>query len=232
MSTERPDSNSIGKEFDTDIGSVACKVPPKITRSGLPQRWHLQKTKTGKLRSDLNIGTEDGTILNAVATRLGLRSGVAIYQGQDKDSDYLATAKISTLSIVVSLPGLEASHGQEIKMKSHWFKSVTPRVEWQMPVGADGHLEGFEWANSNGSWKLTRSTPNGNEIVARWNISFSSIRLSGEFEFIGAGATGELGMAFPYVASISALAIAKLLRDTVQTYSGVAYAGVAASGAD
>lgn len=225
-------SNSKSKELHSDAYSVASKAQSTITGSGLPRRWHLQKTKSGKLRSDLNISTEDGAVLNAVATRLGWRTGVAIYTGQDKDSDYLAIAKISTFSIVVSLPGLQANHGQEIKMKSHWRKTVTPRVEWQMPVGGDGHLEGFEWVNSNGSWKLTRSSAKGDEVVARWSVSFSSIRLSGEFEFVGAGATGELGEAFPYVASISALAIAKLLRDTMQTYAGVAYAGVAASGAD
>ena len=225
------DAESKDKQFDAETYSTASKASSSISTPGLPQRWQLHKTKNGKLRSDLNISTEDGTIFNAVSTRLGWRSGVAIYQGQDKDSEYLATAKISTLSLLVSLPGLQSYSSPDIKMKSHWFKTLTPRVEWTMPVGADGNIEGFEWANPNGSWKLTRLGPHGAETVARWNVSFTSTRLSGEFEFLSAGATGELGEAFPYVASVSALAIAKLLRDTVQTYAGVAYAGVAASGA-
>ena len=231
MFTERMDLENKDSQFDTKTYFAASKASSSISTSGLPRRWQLQKTKNGKLRSDLNISTEDGAILNAVSTRLGWRSGVAIYQGQDKDSEYLATAKISTLSFVVSLPGLQSYSGPDIKIKSHWFKTLTPRVEWHMPVSKDGHGEGFAWANSNGSWKLTRFGSNGPEVVASWNVSFTSTRLSGEFEFRGAGATGELGEAFPYVASVSALTIAKLLRDTVQTYAGVAYAGVAASGA-
>ena len=59
-------------------------------------------------------------------------------------------------------------------------------------------------------------------------MSFTCTRLSVEFEFVGADATGDLEEAFLYVASVSALAIAKLSRDTLQIYFGVAFAGGAA----
>ena len=204
---------------------------PRLSSNGLPQQWFLHKTKGGMTRSNLNISAGDGIRLNAISTRVGLRSGVVIHQSQDRESLPLAVARIHNRYFTVALPGKEGADTlPELKLKIDSWKSKSPRVTWQMLVGTNGYYEpeDFEWRGSNGSWKLIRHAQTGEEVVAVWNVNFTSTRLSGEFQFLKSGATGELGAAFTYVASVSALAIGKLLRDTLNAHMDSMAGGYAA----
>lgn len=216
--------DNAGKAYATVFSQAPaqCAATSSVSLLGLPQRWVLNKTKDGALSSTLNITTLDGTLLNAITTRSGMRSDIIIHQGQSTDSAALATARTHFFSFKVTLDGiLGQKPDKEIPVKTRWWRGTTPQVTWQM-TGRNEQRYDLEWKNANGRWKLMRRGAHGEDCVANWTVSFSSSRLSGEFDFEGEGVRKEMESAFPYVASISALALGKLMRDTLFSNAAIA----------
>ncbi|KAF2172551.1 hypothetical protein M409DRAFT_50229 [Zasmidium cellare ATCC 36951] len=220
-----PNFYTTNKDVTTDVYSVpSSSLSNTASRGGLPAKWVLHKTKKGTFKSTLNITTPEGVLLNAISTHT-MHTGITIHSTSDQDSSPLVTCKTHVKDFKVQMP----SQGIELKTKTHWWKSTLPRVEWEMPT--EQGVQHFEWESSYGSWKLTRRGETGEEeVVARWVCSFSSSRLSGEFEFMGPGADGRLGSTFQYIAAAIAMGIGKLTRDAAAANAG-AFAGAYASAA-
>lgn len=222
-----PSRYSTDKDFIPDVYSAQIFSQMAIPSTpSFPTTWTIEKTKKGLLKSTLSIANSQGILLNAVSTH-SMHTGITIHSTSNQDSSPLITAKTHFKNFHVQMP----SRGIDFKTKTHWWKTL-PRVEWEM-VTKQG-VQHFEWASSYGSWKLRRRGGGfgGEEVVARWNCSFTSTRLSGEFEFLGLGASGQLGETFRYVAAAIALAIGKLTRDASAANAGAfasAYAGSGAS---
>ncbi|KAK4507795.1 hypothetical protein PRZ48_001530 [Zasmidium cellare] len=208
--------------YTIEKNSVYSSPSPSNLSNALPPQWLLQKTKKSTFKSTLNIASPSGTLHNAVSTHT-MHTGITIHSTSDQDSPPLITCKTHMKDFKVQMP----SQGLEIKTKTHWWKSTLPRVEWDMMT--DQGVQHFEWASSYGSWKLMRRGEGGEEeVVARWVCSFSSSRLSGEFEFLGSGADGRFGGTFELVAAAVAMGIGKLTRDVAVANVG-AFAGAYAS---
>ncbi|KAF2158634.1 hypothetical protein M409DRAFT_30859 [Zasmidium cellare ATCC 36951] len=199
-------SYTSAKDLGPEIYSVASS---SSTSQSLPSEWALTKTKKSLFKSTLYITTSSGTPHHAVSTHCG-HSGVTIHTTNDQASEPLITARRYLGDFDVRMP----SHNINLKASVRWRFTTHPTVQWDM-IMPHGGVEHFEWANSRGSWKLTRRSAAGEEdVVAKWHFSYCSSRLSGDFECVGAGASGELGETFQYVAAAIALAIGKVDRDT------------------
>ena len=156
----------------------------------------------------------------AISTKYSFKrlADIYLHETSSVDSPAIghATLRVSG-DIDVALPsGIQA-------VREHFWKDMHT---FAMPVG--GRMERFQWRRSRGKevkrlggwgskWKLVRL--DGDEIVAVYAVDLWTPNLSGRFEFLGAGATKELGRDWTIATVVTALALGEKERQDVATSS-------------
>ena len=183
----------------------------------LPIAFRIYCDKSRVTYAAFYIGRHKGDRLKAINTQYNImgRTSTTLHEGPTLESPVLGRSVLHTISMDVFLPSLNFH-----MVPGSIFSS---KCVCSMPVGKNmDKMERFEWRTSRGEevkrlgshhgWKLVRMD-NHEEIVAVYSLDLYLPKLSGRFEFLGSGATDELGRDWAIMAVVSALGLGQRERD-------------------
>lgn len=230
-----PDTSSLAV-FDPKSAQQHPSVP-------LPLAFNVYCDKSRFTYYHFYIGPEKKNQLNLFEVRYkkGVHTTVALHENFSADSPTLGSTMIqysSCYSVDINLPADPTSgHGAVNERMSGHHSWGHSKYTFSLPLAEDGSTdqlpERFEWRHSDcpevkqlggrgKGWKLIRLSGEAEEIVAVWSVDLCSWKLSGEFQFLGSGATGELGRVWALMAVLTGFSIGQITRTQAQTAAVVA----------
>ncbi|KAF2152150.1 hypothetical protein K461DRAFT_279680 [Myriangium duriaei CBS 260.36] len=226
--------SKVESRSDSLVQKDAASPPPTKpeTTTSLPQRFTVFKTETGGV-THVALGQSKNQLQNAITT--GTSAGgthdvihrtLTLHAGADPTSPPLATAVnrwTTGRTVKVDLAGQGGSPPLEVTLQGH-SGVVHPTYEFVLRIGGpDEPRQIFEWSGTAGSgiksaighktgWKLCNAQ---GEVLAYWGTKYGTWRLTGDFAFVGKGATGELGQQWQSMTVVSSLMIGVIMRSWV-----------------
>jgi hypothetical protein len=182
--------------------------------------------------------------------RKRIRHSLTLYAGTDVDSSSplaLAGGTVTQSSSFIALPGSDSidTSGSENRIETLQYngslRNLSELYSFSIPVGQSGATkledknETFEWRSDsvlkrNGRHqerrliRLESTATQGEEVVAVWTDDASPMTGNklGAFEFLGSGATGELGEYWALMAVMSFIRIIEIRYPGAEGVSGMA----------
>lgn len=199
----------------------------------LPIAFRIYSDKARVTYCSFYIGRQKGERLKAINVEYSAWGNTSntLHEGPSPESPVIGRSVLNTNSIDVSLPSLN------FQMVAGGTSSSMEFI-CSMPVGKKmDRAERFEWRTSRGEemkrlgsrcsgWKLVRmDNPNSKheEVVAVYSVDIYTPKLSGRFEFLGSGATDELGREWAIMAVVTALSLGQKKREMSYLTAALAF---------
>lgn len=221
---ETPTPNFQRASLESNLNGVVQH--PSIS---LPLAFRLYCKKIRATYWVFYIGRNKSEQLNAVSVTYTrwTHAVVTLHDGPTVDSPVLGSSVHNGKSIDIAL------RNGRVQMTGR--SSHGSLFTFTLPVGTDGREECFEWRRSRGGevkslggrgggWELIRTNKpdtHREEVVAIFSADLFLPKLSGRFEFLGSGATDEMGGNWAVTAVITALSLGQKQRDTATMTMGL-----------
>lgn len=167
--------------------------------------------KQSMVHITLDIGVDKGSPFAVAHFPGGWYGDLHLCAGPTRDSPRLAKVHTTSLMGKNAAVTMAGDRTEELRALGRF---VTEGYAFSCACGPDRQPQQFTWMKADksqlaavssatsGGFKLVRGNgDNANDVVAVWtSTKFSSLTKSGDFEFVGAGATGELGSEFAIMA--------------------------------